>query len=187
MNTLLQRYPLLLALCGTLGALVAYELWAPLATPAVPHLHPAAMVLPTPVVMPVMAPASTFSIIAERPLFDAQRKKFVAPKNAQTDAGAPPPLPSVALVGIIIDNEKSLAILKPSDAAFASGMTVGDSIGAWRLSAIQPDRVVLTIGPNRNEIRLDANKGTPAPLRQDQSGPAATIAKDMAKNPAASP
>lgn len=187
MNTLRQRDPLLLALCGTLGALVAYELWAPLPTPAVLHLKPPAMVLTTPVAMPVMAPASTFSIITERPLFDSQRKKFVAPRNTQTDTGAPPALPNIALVGIIIDNEKSLAILKPADAAFASSMTVGDSVGAWRLSAIEPDRVILTVGPNRNEIRLDANKSTPAPIRQDQSGPSATIAKDTAKNPAASP
>jgi len=187
MNTILQRDPLLIALCGTLGALVAYELWAPLATPAVPHLNPSPMVLPIPVATPVMAPASTFSIIAERPLFDPQRKKFVAPRNTQTDAGAPPPLPNTALVGIIIDNEKSLAILKPADAAFASTMAVGDSVGVWRLSAIQQDRVILTAGHNRNEIRLDANKSTPAPIRQDQSGPAAIIAKDTAKNPAASP
>jgi type II secretory pathway component PulC len=186
MRTLLQPYPLLLALCGTLGALVAYELWAPLAAPDVPHLNAAALVLAAPAAMPVMAPASTFSIIVERPLFDAQRKKFVAPKSAQTDAGAPPPLPNIALVGIIIDNEKSLAILRSADAAFASSLAVGDSVGAWRLSAIQPDRVILTAGPNRNEIRLDASKGTPAPIRQDQSGPAAITANDTAK-PAALP
>jgi hypothetical protein len=182
-----QTYPVLLGVCAALVVLIAYQIWAPLPSPTVPHRRAAPVILSTSAIALLNQPPERFAVVSDRPLFDPQRKKFVAPTDAQSQPGAPPPLPTIALIGVIIDHEKSVAIVKAADAAFATSMAVGESVGRWRLSSIQPDRVVLTAGGNSDEIRLDANKPTPVAARQDVSASQASIPKDSTKSTAGSP
>lgn len=181
-----QPYPILVGVCAALTMSIVYQLWAPLSAPTVPHRKTAPAILPPSIAMPVFPPGERFAIVSERPLFDAQRKKFIPPKEDLSKSGAPPPPPNVALVGIIIDRAQSVAIMKPPDAALAASMAIGESIGGWRLSSIQADSVVLTEGTNSNEIRLDANKPSAA-ARQDVSAPQLSLPNDATKSTAPSP
>ena len=60
---------------------------------------------------------------------------------------AVPPLPSnVSLVGVIIDGDRQLALIKTQGAPFAESLRVGAVIDGWKVTEIAPDKVVLRAG-----------------------------------------
>jgi hypothetical protein len=189
MNTIPTPFAILLSLCVSLVLIIIYERFAPLPSPAIPHFDTPRVTIPTTAAIPPMPASNVYSVISERPLFAPLRQKIIAPKGTPQsgETSTPPPLPSMALVGIIIDNEKSIAILKPADAAFANSMTVGDRVGAWQLASILPDRIILAAGTNREEIRLDANKAASPPTQPAFNAPSTSVVKDPPNNPTASP
>jgi hypothetical protein len=116
----------------------------------------------------VTPPAEAFIEIATRPPFLPSRKGLVA--TASGDVPAAPP--DVALVGIILDKDSSLALLKTAAVPLATAYRVGGSISGWQVTEISPDRVILSAGAARTELRLSDNKATahqaaaPAPISQ---------------------
>ena len=105
----------LLTLCFLMAALTVYELSVPPAEFVLPvvHLRPSiAGAQPPPAFL--APPPESFSAINDRPVFIPSRKPLALPadKTANTAATAPP-LPALALVGVILDGQNSLAMVKP--------------------------------------------------------------------------
>lgn len=159
----LARQPVLIGFAATnlvLAALLIYQISAPLPdlAPPVMHLKPKAQRAEA--VVPVTTPApEAFAEIDARPMFSPDRKAIA---TAQTGEASLAP-PDVILVGVIVSGRDSLAMLRTPSAPLATAYRVGASVSGWQLSEIAPDRVVLTAGAVRSEIRLDANKAPPRP------------------------
>lgn len=156
--------------CTVLAAVWLYELFAPPAAYSVPAVRvPAVAPLVSAPPPAAIAGAESFAAIIDRPLFDPGRKKYIAPKANDGNA-APPPPPTLFLVGVIIDSEKRIAMVKSSDAMLAASMRVGDKTAGWQLSAIEPDKIVLSAGTAQHEIKLESNKApTETPSRPGTS------------------
>jgi len=158
----------LLTLCFLMAALTVYELSVPPAEFVLPvvHLRPSiAGAQPPPAFL--APPPESFSAINDRPVFIPSRKPLALPadKTANTAATAPP-LPALALVGVILDGQNSLAMVKPAGAPFAQAMGVGASVGGWQITSIGPDKIVLHAGTFEQDVRLDAK-----PLGQAPAAP----------------
>jgi len=111
--------------------------------------------------MPVSTPPpETFAEIGTRPLFSPGRRGTAAP--AATGATTLQP-PDVTLVGIMIDSQDRIAMLRTPSSPLATAFHIGATVSGWQLSEIAPDRIVLSAGPARDEIRLDANKAPVKP------------------------
>lgn len=158
-----QRQTVLTAFMGTgalLAALLIYQIAAPLPAPDVPVVQLKPMATPVSSVAPVITPPpEAFAEIGARPMFSPARKSAASSADA---AQALPP-PDVSLVGIIVDNQTRLALLKSQTVPFATAYGVGQSISGWQVAEIAPDRVVLNAGPARLELKLAANRAPPRP------------------------
>lgn len=157
----------LIALCGILGLFLIYEIFAPLSDVAVPTLQtrssPAPLRLQSPVAMPSLASLAVFN---ERPIFSAQRKPIV-PAPIGAAATTPPPPPVAALVGVIIDAQRRIALIKSASSPLAVAVGIGGTVEGWQLTLIEPDRVVLHQGSTDNEIKLEANRAVSKPQPTD--------------------
>jgi hypothetical protein len=158
----------LLSLCFLMAALTVYELSVPPADFVLPVVHlrpqldaaqpPPAFIAPSP---------DAFGAINDRPLFIPSRKPLAVPAGkSAAAAAAPPPLPALALVGVILDGQNSLAMVKLAGAPFAQAMAVGASIGGWQITSVGPDKIVLHAGTFEQDVRMDAK-----PPGQTPAGP----------------
>jgi hypothetical protein len=157
----------LLSLCFLMAALTVYELSVPPAEFVLPivHLEPRlASASPPPGF--IAPPPDNFSAINDRPVFIPSRKPLALPADKTTTAAttSAPPLPSLAVVGVILDGQNSLAMVKLAGAPFAQAMAVGASIGGWQITSVGPDKIVLHAGPFEQEVRLDAKPPGQAPV-----------------------
>jgi hypothetical protein len=144
--------------CGVLAALLIYEVAAPL-----PALEiPAAQARPrtrtaSAVAAVVVPPPGAFAEIDARPPFNSTRKGIAATVGG--DASSAPP--DVVLVGIIASGGDQLALVKTPSSPLATAFRTGATISGWQVTEIHPDRIVLSSGPARSEIRLEANRAPP--------------------------
>lgn len=165
----LERQSLLYAFSGIsvlLAGFLIYQIAAPLPDldPPAVGLKPRAQRISS--VLPVSTPSiEAFAEIDARPMFLPGRKLGAA--GASGDAALQPP--DVKLVGIIVDNQDRLALVKSDGSPLATAYRVGAVISGWQVTEIGPDRIVLGSGPTRAEIKLDANR---APPRSPTPGPA---------------
>jgi hypothetical protein len=140
--------------CGLLVLVLLYELAAPLGDIEVPSAtlaRHAAVAANRPFVPP---PITSFDAVNERPVFSPLRKPIMA--RASVDAGgAPVDAIDISLIGIIIDPQRQLALLKTPGLPGAVSLGVGGTIAGWTVSQIRSDRVVIRSGSSEREIRLD--------------------------------
>jgi hypothetical protein len=169
----------LMALCGSLGAFLLYEIFAPLADFSVPTLQSRSGIatLQFPVQAP-MPPLASFGAFNERPIFSAQRKP-IAPVPVGAAASAPPPPPTATLVGIIIDATRQIALIRTASSPLAVAVAVGETVQGWQVSGIAPDRVVLHQGTTDDTLKLEANR---APAAADMPD-AKTVPQDVKTTP----
>lgn len=158
----MRRQTVLLSLgsiCAALALALLYLIFAPLPElepPSVPLAHKPRPVLDAqPIAMP---PPAVFAEIDARPAFRPDRKPVAAPQTAAASV-APP---DVRVVGVIIDGENRIAMIRVPSSPLATAFHVGGAISGWQIAEIDPDRVVLSSGGVRDEIRLDANKAPKA-------------------------
>ncbi|MDE2075280.1 MAG: hypothetical protein KGJ81_17750, partial [Alphaproteobacteria bacterium] len=131
---------MLLALCAALLAALAYALNAPLAPLRPPLLRAHLPAAPTMQAAPFASPPlANFSVINERLVFNPLRQPIVPPPSKDKDSAAPPPPPNLVLVGVIIDGDQRLALIKLAGAPFAAGYAVGAEIAGWQLTEIDAD------------------------------------------------
>lgn len=155
----------MVVLCVLMAGFFAYQLMAPPAEFALPDVHvkpkAIAMQMPAPFIAP---PQAAFEAINDRPLFLPSRKPIAAPATSPGAAPAgPPPLPNMAVVGVIGDAQNSIAMVKLAGSPFAQAMGVGASLGGWQIASIAADKIVLRSGTFTQEVKIDARAGNPPP------------------------
>ena len=171
-------------LCALLLAASLFATWAPLPVVTASEYsdspHAIERPLPTAFIPP---PQSAFDAINERPIFSPERKPFAPDTVAGPSAAATPP--SVALVGVILDGTTGMALIRSAASPLETAFSVGQTIEGWAVSEIDADKIVLTSGGARDEIKLEANKAAksanaistagprsqPRALSQQQTGP----------------
>lgn len=158
-------------LCIVLGGAILYECAAPLQafTPPALELKKHQAVATTAFFSPPSE--ASFAAIDARPLFSPTRKPIDVPQAAGGPAGsgpsAPPPLLNVVLVGVILDGEKQLALVKVQGAPFAASLKVGATLDGWQVKEIASDKVVFHAGTAEQVLGLGDQ-------RASQSQPAQT-------------
>ncbi len=100
---------------------------------------------------------AAFAVITQRPLFSPDRR----PPQESAGGSATPvsdKLPPLLLTGVVIADDDSVAIVEDGAPGRQNepGQVVrlGDSIQGWTVEEILPDRIVLTRGEDREELRL---------------------------------
>lgn len=140
--------------CAGLGYLVYLEMEQP-----VPSLPP--VFTPTEATEPVATPApkavfrmpqkTAFNQLAMRPPFSPTRRpprpKPPEPVVQQPQPAAPQPKlaePQIRLVGILINPQKSFAMVRKPDAAELLRLAKGQDLEGWRVESVLPDRLLLS-------------------------------------------
>jgi|SRR6185312_3596282 len=189
MSRLLSPLQLSLAgFCGLLALVLAWQFAAPplpYATPTV-NWHPAGLdamlaSMPSP-------KADIFARINQRPIFSPTRKPVTpAPKASETPLSPP----NANLIGVIIDGQSRLALVRTSSSPLEVSLSLGDALGPWTVTAIEPDHIALKAGANETEIRLNANhgsaSGTPSDQLTNTTEPTSPGTAAPANNPATVP
>ena len=171
----LAAYNLLaLATCAGLGYW-AYAV-AQMPMPPLPAIERAATLVPVPNA-PVqradfrMPPKNAFNQLATRPPFSPTRRPARAKPAAKpvVQKPAPAPVKTVAepqftLVGILISEDKSFAMVRKPGAADLVRLAKGTSLDGWLVESVLPDRLVLSHGNKLLGMELTeaAQKGVEA-------------------------
>jgi hypothetical protein len=181
------RWLLTLALlCLGLGAVVAGQLamstgFEPPAVTASPAPAPAG---PRATVEFAPPPLSQFAETVERPLFSESRRP---PETSGEPSGPPKPFEG-ALVGTLIIQGETIALLKIAGEPEVTRVTKGQTIRGWLVVEIHPDRVVLQ-GERTAEIRLqeDTEIGRPTATGAPPGQPDAQRPRRPTPQPGAQP
>jgi hypothetical protein len=112
-------------------------------------------------------PDSTYGIVPEKNLFSTNRSEVIPEKQKKEEA---PKISEkmVILYGVMVVGDRKKALISnpeagPKPTTKDKWVTVGDTIGTFRVADIRKDRIILTDGANSPEILLyDKNK----PARQ---------------------
>jgi len=115
-------------------------------------------------------PASVFSDVDARPLFNPSRQPVASVAAVGNAAGTD--ATNLTLIGVILDGNDRLALIRSAGAAFATGVRQGASIEGWTVAEVDPDRVVLQSGVRKQELLLASNRDT-APAGANSGGPGA--------------
>ncbi len=112
-------------------------------------------------------PALDYAVIAEKNLFNPERKSPVEkPAGSGSAASAPLPKPEFVLYGTLLADEGSIAYMEdkmspistPGRGKRASVLRKGDSISGFVVKDIGPDRVVLARGDEKMTVSLNEPK-----------------------------
>lgn len=82
----------------------------------------------------------------ERPLFAASRKRPATQKVVERPVVRVKPkraAPSYDLLGVVLDGDRAIALLRKKGDGRSFRVEVGDMIGGWRVSKLEPASVVL--------------------------------------------
>ena len=161
------------SICGTLLLIYLCEGWAPLPQISVPPrglIRPSLRVTATADFVPPSA--RTFDAINDRPIFAPDRKPLAPPPVGTSSA--PPPLPSISLVGVILDSNTQLALIRSAASPLEVSYAVGASVDGWQLTEIDAEKIVLRYGSSVDEIELKATSALPDE-RAQQRPPSGTV------------
>ncbi len=158
-----QRHPMLAALAvvaALLAVIIALELALGSTTARIPEASragpPESKLLP-PIV--TMAPEQAYPETAARPLFTPTRRP--APE-APTQQSAMVKGQFI-LQGVTIHGDTRIALLREKASGRTHRIERGRDVNGLTLASVEPDRVVLAQGPDREELVLTVQKGPPAP------------------------
>jgi general secretion pathway protein N len=110
-------------------------------------------------------PLDVLSDTRDRPLFSPSRRPpppvlAAVAQVIQPVPEAPPP--NIVLLGIVTDAGGAQAVLRTSDAATPIRARLGDEIAGWKVSQIEPRRLVLSIDDRSVSFALFARPGVKA-------------------------
>jgi hypothetical protein len=149
-------------LCGLLLMAGLFEAWAPLPKVVAPAQTAVAQVPTQPLPIAFTPPPSNaFDAVNDRPIFSPARKPFMSVAAVGPSATATPP--AVTLIGVILDGKTSMALIKSAASPLETAFNVGQTIEGWLVSEIDADKIVLSSGGARDEIKLEANKAPKGP------------------------
>jgi len=177
----------LACICGLLGAALLYLLLAPLPEYSVAEIRPPAV--PADNAPPARfeaPPMEAFAAVDDRSVFNPLRVRVEAPA-APSSAGATSLPSDLTLIGVILDGDTRLALIKSPSHPLAVGVAVGGSIEGWQVSRVDPDKIVLRGGGSEQELKMSFSKLTPTqfPLQaqpQIQAPAQAQAAQDSSDN-----
>ena len=151
----------LAGLCGALTLILAYEIAAPI--PPFDVSKSSEVFRPAPITFQDSAnapSAASFGDINAHPIFSASRAP-IASHLDMTHGGESSAFPSdVTLIGVIIEGQTRLALIKTASAPFAQSVAQGGEIEGWTVAEVDPDKIVLSSGATKQEILLAANRGS---------------------------
>jgi len=166
MNLLTPARTALGSLCALLAVALCYECFYPLPDIEAAPFH-IAQPAPEPPASPAfqMPPPASFAAIDVRPIFDPSRRPVAGPPDQPSADGiAAGALPPMTLVGVIIDNQTRLALIKLSQAQQALSYAVGSSLAGWQIVEIGADNIVLRArGMADQVVRMTGKSQSPAP------------------------
>ncbi len=115
----------------------------------------------------------TYPDTVARPLFIATRRP--APEAPAVQGGAMVKGQFI-LQGVTIVGETRIALLREKSSGRTHRVERGKDINGITLASVDPDRVVLAQGPDREEVVLTVQKGPPpAPTTLPAAGPSAPL------------
>jgi hypothetical protein len=152
----------LTGICGVLTLILAYEVAAPIPPFRVPKsmeiYRPAAITFQDTATAPS---AASFGDIDAHPIFSASRTPIASHFDTAHGGGASGAFPTdVSLIGVIIEGQTRMALIKTASEPFARSVPQGGEIEGWTVSEVAPDKIVLSSGATKQEILLAANRGT---------------------------
>jgi Type II secretion system protein C len=102
-----------------------------------------------------LPPLGHYSEIVERPLFTTDRKPPAAvPEEEQAVAAGPMVSLPWRLVGVVITPQRRQAILQGGAANTTLHVEPGMQVDQWRVAEVQPDRIVLAMGSQQEQLLL---------------------------------
>jgi hypothetical protein len=108
-------------------------------------------------------PLTTLTESVERPLFSAGRRPL-APDQPAAAAATPIKKGEFVLVGVSIRTDRRDALLRRNSTGTLAWVGEGDKLEGWTVKTVQPDRVTLEQGSEREELDLwTAENKPPAP------------------------
>src|SRR5215471_19777487 len=151
----------LAGICGTLTLILAYEVAAPIPPFSVPKsmevYRPAAITFQDTANAPS---AASFGDIDAHPVFSASRTPIASHFDG-AHAGTSGAFPTdVSLIGVIIEGQTRMALVKTASEPFARSVPQGGDIEGWTVSEVDADKIVLSSGATKQEILLAANRAT---------------------------
>lgn len=145
---LMRRHPLLPALLLLnlgLGAALTIILTSE-NNPTAPALPVSAPGSPVSIQSREVKPPGHFSVISERPLFNAERRQVaiaVAPvmMAAPPPKPAPPPFPAIEVLGLAQSSKVAVAVLRLVGEGRVIMLKEGEALQGWVVAAIDADRL----------------------------------------------
>jgi hypothetical protein len=181
MPTILQRHPMLAALAvvaSLLAAAIGIEL--ALGTPSVQPSPAAKRPAPDSKLLPAVVATSpdAYPETVARPLFIATRRP--APDAPAQQASIPKG--QYILQGVTIHGDTRIAFLREKSSGRTYRVERGKDVNGVTLASVEPDRVVLALGGDREELVMTVQKGPPPPAQPPQ--PAQPVPFVQAPTPA---
>ena len=145
--------------CAALLVVLGYLLFAPLPAVSLPPVQArsqgASDDSPLPRFDP--PPMAAFAEVDDRSVFNPVRIRVSS--SSVAGASSATSLPSdMSLVGVILDGDRKLALIKSPQAPLAVGLGVGGTIEGWQVTRVEADRVALRAGGPEQELVLSDNK-----------------------------
>ena len=104
----------------------------------------------------------------DRPLFSPDRRPPAPPPPPVERAPEPPPAPpDVTLLGIVVDGERTRAIVR-SGTAKIERVQIGDDFSGWKVSQIEGRRLLLSLDDRSVTFTLFSRKAADKPRDQPQ-------------------
>lgn len=110
-----------------------------------------------------------FTEVSARTVFNPSRR-LVAPKPVVM--APPPPSPTVpqqppfaapTLLGVLVSDDKRIAVLRASGSAEALRLAEGEGAQGWIVKTIRADKVTLQVGPSEHDVPLVYERAPTAP------------------------
>lgn len=125
-----------------IGLVLAAWVWMPAGSQATPtNLGTKAPSLSDRIATGQEKMAALVTVTTERPLFHGSRRPEAAP---EAPVVAPPPEPTLMLVGVISDKGAQLALLRLSDSPQLYRVEQGGQLGRWQIDEIGKNHVLVT-------------------------------------------
>jgi hypothetical protein len=181
----------LLLLCVAAGLAAYAATSSPLPTPErdVPAPAAPAAVAPAEAVARFSLPElPTLTESVDRPLFYANRRP-PTPDPVAVPAAAPIQRGDFSLVGVSIRRDRREALIRRNSTKALAWVAEGDKLDEWKVTSVQPDRIVLEQGAEREVVELGTAEDRPPSSAPGQRAPAgaAAPARPAAGLPAAPP
>ena len=114
-----------------------------------------------------LAPFYEYAVVADRPLFNPDRRPLPPSDAAPTDAAPPPVVAApldIVLTSVIVTGETRLAIVSDRAGGKSQSLKVGESLAgeqsSWKLVELQPRAAVFEGPGGRNRVDLRVFDGT---------------------------